>query len=274
MGVLVMMPALVTPSAGMLSSSVHVLSLVEPGAMVAAPDGGLYIYDTSRHQVLLRDPNGNMRVVAGNGVGGEAGDGGLATRAELDDVGALALAPDGTLYLSGGGSVRAVSPSGVISTVAGNGRLYLYPRTLVSGTIATHAAIGSPGIAVSPTGRLYLTVGVGDVMVLQHGRLYLKLVPASFLGADPLFPEDREPGPSAIAFDRAGNLYIGGTDRMSSSRFVPAGGCTPSGFFAWNHLMPWRLVRRARSLTPVAGRLSDTQPRRTGRAVVTCSSTI
>lgn len=225
-----MMPALVTPSAGMLSSSVHVLSLVEPGAMVAAPDGGLYIYDTSRHQVLLRDPNGNMRVVAGNGVGGEAGDGGLATRAELDDVGALALAPDGTLYLSGGGSVRAVSPSGVISTVAGNGRLYLYPRTLVSGTIATHAAIGSPGIAVSPTGRLYLTVGVGDVMVLQHGRLYLKLVPASFLGADPLFPEDREPGPSAIAFDRAGNLYIGGTDPYVVFALRPGGRLHTIGF--------------------------------------------
>ena len=160
-----------------------------------------------------------MRVVAGNGVVGESGDGGPATRAELDDVGALALAPDGTLYLSGGGRVRAVSPSGVISTVAGNGRSAIRghgsehcPQEITNGTIATHTAIGSPGIAVSPTGRLYLTVGVGDVMVLQDGRLYLKLVPASFLGADPLFPYDREPGPSAIAFDRAGNLYIGGTD--------------------------------------------------------------
>jgi hypothetical protein len=228
MGVLVLVFALVTPSAGTLSLSAHALSLVEPGAMVAAPNGGLYIYDTSRHQVLLRDPNGNMRVVAGNGIVGESGDGGLATRAELDDVGALALAPDGTLYLSGGGRVRAVSPSGVISTVAGNGGLY--QRTLVSGTIALHTAIGSPGIAVSPTGRLYLTVGVGDVVVLQDGRLYLKLVPASFLGADPLFPEDREPGPSAIAFDSAGDLYIGGTDPYAVFALRPGGRLHTIGF--------------------------------------------
>jgi len=228
MGVLVTLLTLVTPNAGMLSSSDHALSLVEPGAMVAAPDGGLYIYDTSRHQVLLRDPNGNMRVVAGNGVVGESGDGGLATRAELDHVGALALAPDGTLYVSGGGRVRAVSPSGVISTVAGNGGLY--QRTIVSGAIATHTALGSPGIAVSPTGRLYLTVGVGDVMVLQDGRLYLKLVPASFLGADPLYPEDREPGPSAIAFDRAVNLYIGGTDPYVVFALRPGGRLHTIGF--------------------------------------------
>jgi hypothetical protein len=48
--------------------------------MVATPDGGLYIYDTSLHQVLLRVPDGSMSVVAGNGVVGESGDGGLATR--------------------------------------------------------------------------------------------------------------------------------------------------------------------------------------------------
>ena len=80
MGVLVSLLTLVMPHAGASSSKVRSLSLVEPGAMVAAPDGGLYIYDTSRHQVLLRDPDGAMRVVAGNGVVGESGDGGLATR--------------------------------------------------------------------------------------------------------------------------------------------------------------------------------------------------
>jgi len=104
-----MMPALVTPSAGMLSSSVHVLSLVEPGAMVAAPDGGLYIYDTSRHQVLLRDPNGNMRVVAGNGVGAKLAMEAWRRVLSWTTWGHWPLAPDGTLYLSGGGSVRAVS---------------------------------------------------------------------------------------------------------------------------------------------------------------------
>jgi hypothetical protein len=181
------------------------------------------------HQVLLRDPNGSLRVVAGNEAVGESGDGGLATRAELDDVGALALAPDGTLYLSGGGRVRAVSPSGVISTVAGDGRSG--QCKFAGGTISTDASIGSLGIAVSPTGRLYLALGCpSDVAVLQDGRLYLKLVPASFLGADPLYPEDREPGPSPIAFDRAGDLYIGGTDPYVVFALRPGGRLHTIGF--------------------------------------------
>jgi len=222
--------ALVSPNAGAQSAGAHALSLIEPGAMTAAPDGGLYIYDMSRHQVLLRDPNGAMRVVVGNGIVGSAGDGGPATRAALGPVAALALAPDGTLYISGGNRVRAVSPSGVITTVAGNGQDPGICK-LTNGTIATHVASGSPGIAVSPSGHLYLTGPCNaDVTVLRGRRLHLVLVPASFLGADPLFPEDREPGPSAIAFDRAGDLYIGGTDPYTVFALRPGGRLHTIGF--------------------------------------------
>jgi hypothetical protein len=241
--------ALASPSEAVLTSGVHSLalkpadqplSLVEPGAMTAGPDGGLYVYDSSRHQVLLREPDGMMRVVAGNGIVGESGDGSLATSAELGQVVALALAPDGTLYISGGNRVRAVSPSGVIARVAGNGRSAMplangseqCPQKITDGTIATHAAIGSPGIAVSPSGHLYLT-GLpcsNDVAVLRGRRLYLVLVPASFLGADPLFPQDRQPGPIAIAFDRSGDLYLGGDDPYAVFALRPGGRLHTIGF--------------------------------------------
>jgi hypothetical protein len=49
-------------------------------------------------------------------------------------------------------------------------------------------------------------------MELRDGRLYQVLGSQSFAGTDPLFPKDNEPGPTAIAFDHAGNLYIGATD--------------------------------------------------------------
>jgi hypothetical protein len=237
---LTLLALLSPPSAGVLLG-VHSLafepadqplSLVEPGAMAAGPEGGLYIYDSSRHQVLLRELDGVMRVVAGNGIVGDSGDGGLATNAALDQVVALALAPDGTLYLSGGGRVRAVSPSGVITTVAGDGRPEQCLQKITNGTIATHAAIGSPGIAVSPSGHLYLT-GLpcsNDVVVLRGRRLYPVLVPASFLGADPLFPQDRQPGPIAIAFDRADDLYLGGDDPYAVFALRPGGRLHTIGF--------------------------------------------
>ena len=158
MGVLVGLLTVVTPNASMLSSRVHALSLVQPGAMVAAPNGGLYIYDTSRHQVLLREPNGNMRVVAGNGVVGQSGDGGPATRAALGQVVALALAPDGTLYLSGGNRVRAVClparspPSWAMADLPRRSQMAPSnaPKNSRTARSRPHAAIGSPGIAVSP----------------------------------------------------------------------------------------------------------------------------
>lgn len=68
-----------------------------------------------------------MTTIAGVGAPAFAGDGGPAALAALYLPTGVAPAPDGSVYIADFGNLRArvVAPSGVISTVAGNGTLVL-----------------------------------------------------------------------------------------------------------------------------------------------------
>lgn len=69
------------------------------------------------------DRHGVITTVAGTGVKGFEGDGGPATRAELDAPAGLVLDGAGNLYIAdqGNNRVRRVDGKGVITTVAGSG---------------------------------------------------------------------------------------------------------------------------------------------------------
>src|SRR4051812_12083915 len=60
---------------------------------------------------------------AGNSTKGFAGDGALATTAQLADPGGIARGPDGSLYIcdTANHRIRKVTPDGKISTIAGTG---------------------------------------------------------------------------------------------------------------------------------------------------------
>jgi hypothetical protein len=161
--------------------------LLQPGAMAATANGSLYLYDAIDDQVFLRSPGGELRLTAGNGRSGDEGDGKPAVDAELESVAAMALGKNGTLYLATGERVRAISPSGTITTVAGGGT-----GQPISGAVATKVSLKSPvGIAVSPSGALYLAVE-WETAVYRLGGDHLEEVlgPSSFLGADPRWPGD------------------------------------------------------------------------------------
>ncbi|MDA8185331.1 MAG: hypothetical protein M0035_13070, partial [Actinomycetota bacterium] len=76
--------------------------LDHPSALALAPDGSLYLADRYNRRVRRVDPNGIITTVAGTGKTGSSGDGGPATAARLRNPSALALAPDGSLYLADG----------------------------------------------------------------------------------------------------------------------------------------------------------------------------
>src|SRR5579859_1269330 len=95
-----------------------------PGALAVGPNGELYVADAGREQILRRLPDGRFVVVAGTGSAGYTGDGGRATRAEVEP-GSLAIGPNGVLYFVQTG--RTTTPSGLMSSVvrevAPNGRI-------------------------------------------------------------------------------------------------------------------------------------------------------
>lgn len=86
-----------------------------PSGVAVTASGTLYISDTGNHRICrLRD--GVVSVLAGGGGRGELDGRGAAAR--FDSPAALALAPDGFLWVldAGSGKVRRVSPDGVVST--------------------------------------------------------------------------------------------------------------------------------------------------------------
>ncbi|MBX2907573.1 MAG: T9SS type A sorting domain-containing protein [Taibaiella sp.] len=84
--------------------------------------GNLYIADGANQRIRKVDPSGIITTVAGNGTIGYSGDGGPATAAQLSGVQGVAWA-GGYLYIGdrGNNRIRQVDPSGIITTIAGDG---------------------------------------------------------------------------------------------------------------------------------------------------------
>jgi sugar lactone lactonase YvrE len=97
--------------------------LNNPQSLALDQAGNLFIADTYNHVVRRVDKaSGQVTTFAGTEAG-LAGDNGAATKAQLNLPQAVAVAPDGTVFISDGANsrVRRVRPNGVIQTIAGSG---------------------------------------------------------------------------------------------------------------------------------------------------------
>jgi sugar lactone lactonase YvrE len=136
------------------SPAIHARINGHCGVGVAA-DGTLYIADQGNHRVRKVDTNGIITTVAGTGRAGSGGDGGSATRAQLNLPRAVAVDDAGNLFIAeeAGQRVRKVDTRGVITTVAGTG------RAGYSGDAgpATAAQINAArGVALDPHANLWI----------------------------------------------------------------------------------------------------------------------
>ena len=98
-------------------------SLAGPSDVAVTADGSVLIADQGNNRIRKVSPGGTITTVAGTGAGDPSGDGGPAATAGVPRPTGLALAADGTLYVSdlAHSLVRRISPSGIITTYAGNG---------------------------------------------------------------------------------------------------------------------------------------------------------
>ncbi|MEO5371598.1 MAG: hypothetical protein H7833_16130 [Magnetococcus sp. DMHC-1] len=126
--------------------------------MAVSADGEIYFVDSSsdgNNQVWKVTTDGIVVRVAGKSQKGFAGDGGQARDALLNSPRGLALGPDGSLYIADYSNlrIRKVDPTGIITTVAGNGGLF---STGDNGP-AVAAQIGSPeSIGIGPDGSVFI----------------------------------------------------------------------------------------------------------------------
>src|ERR1700736_2645147 len=131
-----------------------------------ATDAAGNAYFNSDNCVFKLDQKGVVTHIAGNSWPGYSGDGGLATSAQLLNPNGVAVDGAGNLFIGDSGRVRKVSPSGIITTVAGNGT----PRLSGDGGPATSAQLYSPtGVVVDRAGNLFIPDSGRDRKVSPSG---------------------------------------------------------------------------------------------------------
>jgi streptogramin lyase len=133
------------------------VNINQPFGVEFGPDGGLYICEVGHHRLLRLDPKaGRLSLVAGIGKKGAGGDGGPAAEAGLAEPYEVRFDKAGNIYFVEmvGAVVRKVDrKSGVISTVAGTGKVGFAG----DGGPAVKAEFRQPhSIALDEAGNLYI----------------------------------------------------------------------------------------------------------------------
>jgi len=181
--------------------------------IVRGPDGALYICDTDNHAVRRMDKDGTMSTVAGNGSKGYAGDGGPATKAQLNEPYEVRFDTAGDLYIVErlNHTVRKVAmKTGQISTIAGTGKAGYSG----DGGPATEATCNQPhSIQLDKAGNVFIC----DILNHRIRKVDAKSgIVTTFAGTGAKDPTpDKAPfatvplrGPRAIDFDSEGNMWL------------------------------------------------------------------
>jgi sugar lactone lactonase YvrE len=117
--------------------------------------GDLLIVDQTANVVRQVGLDGIIYTVAGNGAGGYAGDGGVATNANLYYPKNVATDPAGNFFIADQANnvVRRVGTNGIITTVAGDGTAGFFG----DGGAATSANLNNPvDVAVDSSGNIFI----------------------------------------------------------------------------------------------------------------------
>jgi sugar lactone lactonase YvrE len=128
--------------------------------------GNVYISDSNNSRIRKVTPGGIITTFAGSGSIGFSGDGGAATSAALYYPAGIWIDSAGSLYIADQDNdrIRKVAPSGIISTIAGNGN----GAFSGDGGSATNAALYNPAAGAVD--------GVGNVYIADSGNARIRKI--------------------------------------------------------------------------------------------------
>ena len=207
-----------------------------PAGVALDGAGNLYIADVWNHRIRKVDSAGTITTVAGNGREGYSGDGGPAVAAQLNRPFGVALDAAGNLYIADAWNhrIRKVDSAGTITTVAGSGRSGFGSMGGYSGDggAAVAAQLYSPtGVALDGSGNLY----IADLINHRIRKVDADTGVITTVAGDGTtgFGGDGGPataaqlyGPTGVALDGSGNLYIADLINDSIRKVDAAGAIT------------------------------------------------
>lgn len=185
--------------------------LIDPEAVAADGQGNVFIADTGNSRIREVTTGGVITTVAGNGMGGTAGDGGQASIAEMNPAFSVAVDASGNLYAADANNnrIRIIKPGGLITTFAGTGMAGFTG----DGGPAIAATLNNPtGVAVDNSGNLFIADNRNNRIRMVNASGVISTL-AGTGAAD--YDGDDGPAtlaplnmPRTVAVDAAGNVFV------------------------------------------------------------------
>jgi RHS repeat-associated protein len=189
--------------------------MYSPNGLAVDAASNVLFADTFDSRVRRVSPSGIITTFAGTDVRGFSGDGGPATAAQLDSPYAAAVDAGGNILIADTGNyrVRRVSPSGIITTVAGTG-------------VAGFSGDGGPATAAQLSGVTDIKAdAAGNILIADYGNYRVRRVDTNgvittvagngvvgFSGDGGPATAAQLRSPNGVAVDAAGNILI--VDRL------------------------------------------------------------
>lgn len=201
--------------------------LNSPYGITVDDTGSVYISDSKNRRIRKIDTFGIITTVAGTGVKGFSGDGGIAAIAQLHRPKALRFDNAGNLYFTDSTRIRMIGTTGIISTVAGVATFGFSG----DGGPATSAEIIPAAILLDSGGNLFIADDYRIRKVNEEGHITtIAGTGTSIYNGDGMHPLLTNMTPSGIAMGSAGEIFISdmGNDRVRMISYTLANSENPA----------------------------------------------
>lgn len=184
-------------------------TLKQVTGLAFGPDGALYVVatgdDVAPNIRVMRVANDSIRTIAGTGAQAypTVGLGGPATQAQLGGLNAIAVGPDGSVFISAGGQnndtvIHRIGTNGIITQYAGGGTTV---GTEDSALVIKISQISD--MAIDGRGNLYIAEDAG-------GRIR-KIAPdgwSTIIATDPISPPQGNWFPHCLSVAQDGSIWF------------------------------------------------------------------
>jgi serine/threonine-protein kinase len=200
-------------------------SFNQPTGVAVDASGNVYVADNGNHLIREVSPNGNVTTLAGSGIPGSAN--GTGTAASFNFPQGVAVDASGNVYVAdyGNNMIRKISPAGAVTTLAGSGETG-------AGNSPDTVSFNKPiGLALDAAGNIYVAdFGNNMVRKVTPAGVVSTLAgsitsgSANGTGAAASFN-----GPTGVAVDASGNVYVADYGNNLIRVISPAGAVTTLG---------------------------------------------
>lgn len=193
----------------------------DPSGITVGPDGRIYLADSRNHIIRVIGTNGLVETLAGSA--GEAGSAdGVGAAARFDHPSGIAIDPAGNVIVgdTGNHTLRRISPSGIVTTLAG-------AAGQAEWLDGNASRFRSPiGLAIAANGDIYVA-DCGNHVIRRldsSGNVTTFAGQGEVWGSnDGLSTNAKFNSPLDLCFDSLGNLFVSDANNYTIRKITPSG---------------------------------------------------